>query len=202
MEHLVKQATVVHTDKGEFKAIAAAWTVDRQGEQIRRGAFSKSIAKWQQSGKRIPVHWNHQGEAHNVIGSVDPASMREVLEGLLVEGRLNLAESEVAREAWRSMRENAVSLSFGFLATKSRKRGDGVRELQEIDLFEISVVPHPANPDTGFLELKSVDNPERVREETAKWMYDVLTSTDLDEKALERERKRAAPIQIATFVIK
>jgi hypothetical protein len=30
-------------------------------------------------------------------------------------------------------------------------------------------------------------------------LYDVLTSIDLDEKALELERKRTAPIQIASF---
>jgi hypothetical protein len=42
-------------------------------------------------------------------------------------GRRTLLEddehSEVAREAWRSMRNNAVSLSFGYVALKTRKRG-------------------------------------------------------------------------------
>jgi hypothetical protein len=40
---------------------------------------------------------------------------------------------------------------FGFMATDSIKRADGVRELREVDVFEISIVPAPANPDTRFL---------------------------------------------------
>jgi hypothetical protein len=47
--------------------------------------------------------------------------------------------------------------------------------------------------------MKSADNLDRVREEAAQWMYDVLTSIDLDEKTLELQRKRTAPIQIASF---
>jgi hypothetical protein len=38
-----------------------------------------------------------------------------------------------------------------------------------------------------------------VREETAQWVYAVLTSTDLDENTLQAERKRSAPIRIASF---
>jgi hypothetical protein len=32
---------------------------------------------------------------------------------------------------------------------------DGVRELHGIDLFEVSIVPHPASPDTRVLSMKS-----------------------------------------------
>ena len=62
----------------------------------------------------MPVHWAHRGEAHNVIGSIDPATMREVASlGLYVEGKLDLEHSGVARQAWRSMKDNRVGLSFG-----------------------------------------------------------------------------------------
>jgi len=37
-------------------------------------------------------------------------------------------------------------------SVKSRDREDGVKELLELDLFEISVVPHPMNADTRFIE--------------------------------------------------
>jgi HK97 family phage prohead protease len=146
------------------------------------------------------LHWDHRGEAHNVIGSIDPMSMRETSEGLRVEGKLDLEDSEVAREAWRSMKANRVSLSFGYLATRACKRSDGVRELAEIDLFEISVIPHPANADTRFLSLKSADSDlERVRTEARDSMLAVLTAAD--KKALELERKRTAPIKVATSVV-
>jgi uncharacterized protein len=155
MQHLVVKAAVPQvTDRGEFSAIAAAYTVDRVKDRIVPGAFEKTIAQWQASGKRIPLHWDHRGDAANVIGSIDPAGTREVDLGLYVEGKLDLHDSEVAREAWRSMKNDAVSLSFGYVTLKTRKRG-GISDLLELDLFEISIVPSPANPQTRILEMKS-----------------------------------------------
>ena len=51
----------------------------------------------------------------------------------------------------------ACSLSFGYVVTADAERGDGIRELRGIDLFETSVVPHPANPDTRIVEMKSIE---------------------------------------------
>jgi HK97 family phage prohead protease len=124
-------------------------------DRIKFGAFEKTIAAWQASGKRIPVHWAHRGEAKNVIGSIDPATMREVAGlGLYVEGKLDLDDSEVAREAWRSMKDNRVGLSFGYMTVKSQRR-DGFNDLHELDLYEISIAPGPINPQTRILEMKS-----------------------------------------------
>jgi HK97 family phage prohead protease len=164
MRHKTVPASAgVATDRGAFAAVAAAYTVDRQKEQIRRGAFTQTIARWQASGRQLPLHWNHDASPEAIVGSVDPASMRETAEGLYVEGQLDLEDSETARQAWRSMKADRVGLSFGYLATKSRERAGGVLELTEIDLFEISVVPAPANPDTRILSLKSLDGEEELR---------------------------------------
>ena len=101
------------------------------------------------------------GEGENVIGSVDPASMREFAGlGLYVEGKLDLDDSEVAREAWRSMKDNRVGLSFGYLTVKSRRR-DGYNDLLELDLYEISIAPSPINPQTRILEMKATALAER-----------------------------------------
>jgi uncharacterized protein len=150
-------ATAGATDLGLFTAIAAAYTIDRDGERIRPGAFRETIRRWQASGRRLPLHWAHSGEARDIIGLVDPSEMRETPDGLYVEGRVDIAESEVAREAWRSMKADAVALSFGFMVTDEGKDSDGVRELREIDLFEISIVPNPANQDTRILSTKATD---------------------------------------------
>lgn len=152
----VKAAVREVTDLGEFTAIAATYDVDRVKDQIIPGAFERTVARWRASGQKIPVHCNHSADAKDIIGAIDPATMREIPgEGLYVAGRLDLQDCQVAREAWRSMRNNAVALSFGYLATKSRTRRDRVRELLEIDLFEITVAPGPANPETRFLSLKA-----------------------------------------------
>ena len=47
----VKAASTV-TDQGRFSAIAAAWSVDRVGDQIVRGAFDTTIKSWQKSASR------------------------------------------------------------------------------------------------------------------------------------------------------
>jgi HK97 family phage prohead protease len=162
LEHkAVETTTRVVKDRGEFAAIAATYDVDRVKDRIRHGAFEQTIARWQASGNRLPLHWDHRGEARNVIGSIDPASMREIAGlGLFVKGKLDLDDSEVAREAWRSMKDSRVSLSFGYMVVRDRKRGD-IRDLHELDLFEISIVPSPANPQTRILEMKSTAQVEQ-----------------------------------------
>jgi len=156
MQHLaVKARSSTTTDRGEFTALAATWAVDRVRDRIIQGAFATTIEAWQASGKMVPVHWAHSREAKDIIGVIDPASMRETAEGLYVAGRLDLENSEVAREAWRSMKANSVALSFGYLAVRERKRDNGINELLEIDLFEVTVASGPINPDTRFLSLKA-----------------------------------------------
>jgi HK97 family phage prohead protease len=154
MLHKTVKATAVTQDQGVFTAIAASYSVDRVNERIIPGAFEKTLVAWQASGKNIPLHWDHQGEAANVIGYIDPKAAKETEQGLYVEGQVDLESSDTAKEAWRSMRNNAVSLSFGYMP-KTRKGKDGVTEITEIDLFEVSIVPAPANPDTKLLSLKS-----------------------------------------------
>lgn len=168
MQHLQVKAAATTTDKGEFSAIAAAYTIDRVKDQIVPGAFAKTIKAWQENGRQIPLHWDHEANPESIVGTVDPSSMRETKEGLYVEGMLDLENSEMAREAWRSMKNNALALSFGYLATKTRKKGK-VTQLLEIDLFEISLVPAPANDSTRVLSLKSALAEEvKAEEETAK----------------------------------
>ena len=72
-QHITLEAKATATDQGEFVAIAAAYSVDRVGDRIVPGAFSKTIDHWRGSGKSIPLHWNHQGEPEDIIGSVDPS---------------------------------------------------------------------------------------------------------------------------------
>lgn len=151
------------TDAGEFVALAAAYSIDRAGDRIVPGAFAKSIDRWQASGKSVPLHWNHQGEPEDIIGAIDPATMEETELGLKVAGKVDLDGSEKGREAWRSMKAGTMSLSFGYMVV-SEKQADDANELHELDLFEISVVPGPANADTRFLSLKSMSD-DQLREE-------------------------------------
>ena len=209
LSHKEVTTTVTDTDRGEFSALAATYSRDRANEQIRKGAFATTLAKWQATGRQIPVHWAHKGEAANVIGGIDPAKARETDAGLLVEGTLDLEDSEVAREAWRSMKRNRVALSFGYLVNRSRKLGDGGLELIGFDLFEVSIVPDPCNEDTRILSLKSAEI-IAVREgeellavfrglERRQKAGEFTTSRDVEAKASTPAAKSTAPIVVETF---
>jgi Caudovirus prohead serine protease len=69
----------------------------------------------------------------------------------------------------------AVGLSFGFLVKSSRKRG-GVRELTEVDLFEISDYSAPGNRSTAITSLKSRRNGDyrAMRERSRAFMAELL----------------------------
>lgn len=151
------------TDAGEFVALAAAYSIDRAGDRIIPGAFAKTIQRWQASQKRLPLHWNHESDPASIIGAIDPATMEETELGLKVAGKVDLDGSEKGREAWRSMKAGTMSLSFGYMVV-AEKQADDANELHELDLFEISVVPGPANADTRFLSLKSMSD-DQLREE-------------------------------------
>lgn len=206
MQHTTKSATVTAAEQGEFTAIAAAYSVDRVKDQIIPGAFANTIDRWRTSGKRMPLHWNHQGEASNVIGYIDPASMHETDAGLEVSGKLDIDTSDTAREAWRSMKNNAMSLSFGYVSTRQRKRSDWINELHELDLFEISIVPAPANADTRIVSMKSISSgdPDLAAfrtewvDQLTRAMADPDPAGTLRAKAMRIAREHA-PIQIATF---
>jgi HK97 family phage prohead protease len=202
----VKAATRTDTDLGQFTAIAAAYTLDRDRERIVPGAFEKSLAAWRERDRPIPLHWSHLGDPQYIIGEVDPHAAREIAEGLFVKGRVDIDHSDVAREAWRLVKSGTVGLSFGFLGRKGPEKRDGTREIVEIDLYEVSLTPAPANPDTRILSFKSTDPPvettepesepvdpelERIRIEERDHYLTLLGGPMPLDDALEREHKRA-----------
>lgn len=192
MKQLTLQAKATATDLGEFTAIAAAYSVDRGGDRIIPGAFSATIEKWQASGKQIPLHWDHEGGPESIIGTVDPAKVKETDAGLMVAGRLDLENSEVAKEAWRAMKSNSMALSFGYMVVDGAEAEDGVYELKSIDLFEISVTPSPMNADTRFLDLKSAhENEVKALTERVEALEQKLADQPAEEETEEVEDVRA-----------
>jgi HK97 family phage prohead protease len=199
MEHVTVKAVATATDLGWFTAIAAVFgNVDRDGDRIVKGAFAESIEAWQSTGRTVPLHWNHSADPDDIVGHVVPGSMVETDRGLVVEGQLDLENSERARKAWRAMKTGSIGLSFGYLTQKQRKAADGANELLAIDLFEISLTPGPSNPSTAVLSMKSAEpDLDRVRVQERDRMVALFAA--VDQKALELERKRSAPVRIASF---
>ena len=76
MKYKQAEATATPTlKKGTAVLLVAAYSKDRGGDTIQRGAFTRTIAAWIGSGKQIPLAWDHEtGKPENVIGTVDPAT--------------------------------------------------------------------------------------------------------------------------------
>src|SRR5215211_8720553 len=127
-----------------------------------------------------PLHpaneWLCTAGAHFVLRKELPEMNTSPLAELAGAVR-RLEDSEVARQAWRSMKNNSIGLSFGFLTVDSHD-DDGVRVLDEVDLFEITLTPSPANADTRITEMKSVPDPVPSLDEL-KARFDRATK-DLD----------------------
>lgn len=110
--------------------------IDRGGDVIRRGAFERSLA----AGVTIPLLWQHRNGA--VIGRID--AVREDEKGLRVIG--SLGDGFTARKVGDLLRRKSLDgLSFGYRVRKSAYV-DGVRELSELDLVEVSIVAQPMQP--------------------------------------------------------
>jgi hypothetical protein len=85
------------------------------------------------------------------------------------------------------------------LVTDSVKRADGIREIRSLDVFEVSATPTPMNNATRVLSTKAIDEYDRVRIQERDRMLALFAA--VDQKALELDRKRTAPIQVATFEV-
>ena len=126
---------------GAFEGYASLFGIaDLGGDLVVPGAFAESLRR--RGAGAIRMLWQH-----------DPAepigrwlSIIEDARGLRVRGRLNLAVAR-ARELHALMREGAVDgLSIGFRVERARRERGGIRRLEKLDLWEISLVIFPMHP--------------------------------------------------------
>lgn len=127
---------------GVFQGYASLFGVpDLAGEIVSRGAFRASLGKRGLRGIRMLF----QHDASDPIGVWE--DLHEDDFGLFVRGRI-LTSLSRGRDIASLVREGAVDgLSIGFRAEKDRRDpGTGVRRLDRIDLWEISIVTFPLLP--------------------------------------------------------
>jgi HK97 family phage prohead protease len=138
------------TDSGVVEGLASTYgNVDRGGDVVERGAFTKSLAE---TGGRVPLLWQHQ--QHEPIGS---AHLTDSALGLLLRAELDL-EVEMGRRAYSALKKRICGgLSIGYDLPKSTRGSDGTRRLLEIKLWEVSVVTIPMNPSAVVTRVKHAD---------------------------------------------
>lgn len=145
---------------GTFSGYASRFgIVDLGRDLVLPGAFRDSLR--QRGARGIKLLFQH-----------DPAEplgvwleLREDASGLFVRGRV-LPEIARGREVLALMRAGALDgLSIGFRAIAGRADPkSGVRRLAKIDLWEISVVTFPMQPEARIATVKSdSENPQLAR---------------------------------------
>ncbi|WP_313031722.1 HK97 family phage prohead protease [Brucella sp.] len=129
--------------------------VDSYGERVMPGAFAGSLAKHKREGTNVLMLWQHN--PNEPIGIWE--DLTEDAKGLWGKGRL-IMEVQKAREVHALMKANAIGgLSIGYREIKATPDGN-VRNLEELDLREISPVSFPANRRARIEAVKS----ERMEE--------------------------------------
>jgi HK97 family phage prohead protease len=115
---------------------------DRGGDIVEKGAYASSLAKLEAEDRKVKMLWQHDhGEPIGVWDEV-----REDEKGLHVKGRL-LDGVARAREAAELIAAGAIDgLSIGYRTVKATKNTKGRRLLQELELWEVSLVTFPMLP--------------------------------------------------------
>lgn len=139
-------------DKGNFAGYASVFNVvDNQNDMMLEGAFAATLADGKQQVKLL---WQHNMDEPIGVFTL----LREDARGLYVEGRL-LLDVQRAKEAHALLKAGAIAgLSIGYVPIDYRIDPlTGVRLLEEVALYEISLVTFPANAEATVHAVKQVD---------------------------------------------
>lgn len=116
---------------------------DQGGDVVLQGAYAASLKRHAAAGRAVKMLWQH--DPAQPIGIWD--EVREDATGLWVKGRL-LSQVEKGREAAALLAAGAIDgLSIGYRTVRAERDGKGQRLLQELELWEVSLVTFPMLPD-------------------------------------------------------
>lgn len=132
------------TDGAEISGYASIFGLrDQGGDTVAPGAYADSLKALKDRAGCIKMLWQH-----------DPAQpvgvwteVREDARGLFVKGRI-LTDVRQGAEAVALIQAGAIDgLSIGYRTRKASKAEDGGRVLNQLDLWEVSLVTFPMLPD-------------------------------------------------------
>ena len=186
MEHKYKEFPMQKSE-GDAGTISGYFSTydripDSYGDVIAKGAFTETIQKRNESGHPFPLCWNH--DLNMIIGSVDPADIEDTDKGPLMTARF--FNSELAQEKREIVKSGVVfqfSYAYDILEAGPTELEDGVKanELRKLDLFEISIVPIPANQNAVMTEVKAGRRNSKSDEDKIRQAISLLQSV-LDEE--------------------
>lgn len=152
------------SDEGIFEGYASLFnTIDLTKDRVIKGAFAKGL-----KGKSpLNVKMLYQHNPNEPIGIWQV--IKEDHKGLYVQGKL-LKEITRAKEVLALMKQGALDgLSIGYKTIRSKRSNNSgvkqrnqpaqktaIRDLIEVDLYEISIVTFPMHPDARVHSVKTL----------------------------------------------
>lgn len=176
------EAQIKNTETGGFAAYASQFlNIDRQGDLILPGAYSKALPEFLDDGGVILA--DHMNTTKAVAATMLDAT--EDRRGLLVQGQFSATETgQRIRQQLKEKSLRKMSISF-LAASKKVKEADvhsiwtqygyqpspaqmklakaGANVISDVhEILEVSFVPIPANRGAEVISVKALDTPSPV----------------------------------------
>ena len=157
---VVTETKELNTDKGHYgiiKGYASTYgNIDRGGDVVIAGAFSKSLERYKACGRPIRMQLQHSKMA--IIGGFSPDKAIEDEKGLFVEGEINL-DVQNGRETYALAKQGVLTdMSICYTINDYSYGSEGEKLLKSLELWEISIVGEPMNPEATIMSVKSVSS--------------------------------------------
>lgn len=160
---------------------------DSYGDVVAKGAFTETIQKRKESGHPFPLCWNH--DLNQIIGAVYPDDIQDTEKGPLMIA--SFFDTPLAQEKRAIVKSGVVyqfSFAYDILDAGPVELEDGTKanELRKLDLFEVSIVPIPANQLAVMTDVKAGRRNRKSDEETIKQIISLANSL-LDDEVNEAD---------------
>lgn len=144
-------------DSGHIEGLAAGFgNVDHGGDKLLFGSMAKTLAK--RDGVPLPMLLHH--DMTRPIGAWK--EWQERPEGLFVRGNLAL-ETRDAQEAHALAKAGALTgISIGWKPMGNPRMEKGARVIDQVELFEASLVAVPMNDAARVSSVKSITGPRDI----------------------------------------
>lgn len=156
----VTEVKELKTDKGKYgiiKGYASTYgNLDRGGDIILFGAFTKSLERYRSACRPVKLQFQHSGM--EILGGCPCELIQDGNKGLYIEGQINL-DVQRGREVYALAKQGVLTdMSIQYSIYDYEYDENGNRLLKEIELWEISVVGEPMNPEANITLVKSRAN--------------------------------------------
>lgn len=147
-------------DSGRFSGYASAYAKDLQGDRISPGAFAQTI---KDKRGQVPILYQHD---HDRMPLGVSTGLAEDGKGLHLDGQLftNTTDGNNAYELLKAAADIGyrMGMSIGFNVLQwDFDADDATRTIKEINLWEVSLTPFPAQPKAYVSDVKTVRTFER-----------------------------------------